>query len=390
LAADGVTATYSRTAGEAVGAYTISALLSAPNVGVDLLANYNITYNTAAFSITPRRVTVSADAKSKVAGEPDPPLTYQITNGSLAFGDAFSGALTRDPGEEVGVYAIRQGTLALDGNYMLAYVGADFTIIAASLNTAPVADPGGPYLGAINTAIAFDGSASSDAESDPLTYAWTFGDGSTGTGAMPTHAYAATGIFDVCLTVNDGALDSEPSCTLAVVYDPSAGFVTGGGWILSPEGAYKLDESLSGKATFGFVSKYKKGASVPEGNTEFQFYVAGFTFHSTAYDWLVVSKDKVTAQFKGSGTVNEGLDPNGNAYKFMLWAGDGSPDTFRIRIWWEDADAVEYDVYDNGFAQEIGAGSIVVHTGSSKNDALAGADGLSQETLLYLPALSVD
>ncbi|MDH4135846.1 MAG: hypothetical protein OEW09_03885 [Anaerolineae bacterium] len=50
------------------------------------------------------------------------------------------------------------------------------------------------------------------------------------------------------------------------------------------------------------------------------------------------------------------------AYKFMLWAGDGSPDTFRIKIWWEDADAVEHDVYDNGFSQEIGGGSIVVHT----------------------------
>jgi hypothetical protein len=40
--------------------------------------------------------------------------------------------------------------------------------------------------------------------------------------------------------------------------------------------------------------------------------------------------------------VKGGMDPNGNAFKFMLWASDGSPDTFRIRIWWEDADAAEY------------------------------------------------
>ena len=167
----------------------------------------------------------------------------------------------------------------------------------------------------------------------------------------------------MCLTVNDGTLDSAPACTMAVVYDPSAGFITGGGWIDSPAGAYKLDETLSGKATFGFVSKYKKGASLPEGNTEFQFHAGGFNFHSTVYEWLVVSKDKVNAQFKGSGTVNGELDPDGNAYKFMLWAGDGSPDSFRIRIWWEDVDAVEHDVYDNGFNQAIGGGSIVVHTG---------------------------
>jgi hypothetical protein len=330
---------------------------------------------------------VTADAKSKIAGEADPPLTYQITSGSLAFSDAFSGALAREPGEEPGVYAIEQGTLALDGNYMLTYAGADFTIVADSFNTAPVAAPGGPYLGAINTAIPFDGSASSDVDGDPLTYAWAFGDGTNGSGAVPTHAYAATGIYDLCLTVNDGTVDSAPVCTMAVVYDPSAGFVTGGGWILSPAGAYKPDPSLSGKATFGFVSKYKKGAKVPEGNTEFHFEAGGFQFHSTAYEWLVISKDKMTAQFKGAGTVNGALDANGNAYKFMLWAGDGTGpngvDTFRLRIWWEDADGVEHDVYDNGFGQEIGGGSIVVHTTTGKSAALG-------ENQLYLPAVVGD
>jgi hypothetical protein len=37
------------------------------------------------------------------------------------------------------------------------------------------------------------------------------------------------------------------------------------------------------------------------------------------------------------------------------------PNTFRIRIWWEDS-AGEHDVYDNGIDQAIGGGSIVVHT----------------------------
>jgi hypothetical protein len=67
------------------------------------------------------------------------------------------------------------------------------------------------------------------------------------------------------------------------------------------------------------------------------------------------------AQFKGGGLINGAADPNGNAFKFMLWAGDSSPDTFRIRIWWE-ADDVETGVYDNGVEQAIGAGNIVVHT----------------------------
>ncbi len=231
-----------------------------------------------------------------------------------------------------------------------------------STNTAPTANPGGPYLGALNTFIALDGSGSSDADGDTLTYAWTFGDGATGTGSTPTHTYTAAGLYNACLTVNDGTVDSEAACTMAVVYDPSAGFVTGGGWILSPAGAYKADESLSGQATFGFVAKYQKGAVIPSGNTAFTFDVAGMAFASQSYEWLVVNQSGTNAQFKGSGTVNGLLDPNGNAYKFMLWAGDGSPDTFRMRIWYEDATG-EHDVYDNGVAQAIGGGNIVVHTG---------------------------
>jgi len=229
-------------------------------------------------------------------------------------------------------------------------------------NTVPTANPGGPYLGAVNTSIQFDGSLSSDPDSDPLTYAWNFGDGATSTGSAPTHSYTAAGVYDVCLKVNDGLLDSVLACTMAIIYDPSAGFVTGGGWIDSPSGAYKADESLTGKATFGFVSKYQKGTTVPTGTTAFQFDLAGLAFSSQSYEWLVVNKAGMSAQFKGSGLINGALDSNGNAYKFMLWAGDGSPDTFRIRIWWED-EAGEHDVYDNGVNQAIGAGNIVVHTG---------------------------
>ena len=48
----------------------------------------------------------------------DPALTYTITTGSLVGTDAFTGALTRDAGENVGIYAIRQGTLALNSNYV--------------------------------------------------------------------------------------------------------------------------------------------------------------------------------------------------------------------------------------------------------------------------------
>jgi hypothetical protein len=116
-----------------------------------------------------------------------------------------------------------------------------------------------------------------------------------------------------------------------------------------------------GKANFGFVSKYKKGASVPTGNTEFNFKAGDLNFHSDEYDFLVVNQGGTNAQYKGKGTIN-----GAGAYKFMLWAKDldpGGADTFRIRIWEEDEFGVETDIYGNGFDQAIGGGNIKVHDG---------------------------
>ena len=407
---------------------------------------------------------------------------------------------------------------------------------SVSVNNPPVADPNGPYLGVVYTPISFDGTVSSDPDDDPLTYDWDWGDDSSaGSGATPSHTYTEVGIYNVCLTVNDGSLDSAEVCTIAVVYDPSAGFVTGGGWIDSPPGAYMpgptniagtfagdftsrftniecdpnntpvtftgsvevtgiqpngavmiglVDQGLYdsgdsawgsgaylylgrigtnvrigpsdgfmggelnqvganvpyvdggpnllnfsmtiyngeitvtyegsdyvdtygeiedadvydaypgnefdsrayvgldsypaeneivydidisgcpcgpiGKASFGFVSKYNKKTEVAEGNTEFVFKAADLNFHSTSYDWLLVTGSNY-AKFKGIGTINgEG------SYKFQLWAGDGTgsdgADTFRIKIWEEDGAGSENVIYDNGMDQAIGGGSIVVHT----------------------------
>ncbi len=82
-------------------------------------------------------MTVTADAQSKVYGDADPTFTYPITSGSLAFTDAFSGALERDGGEDVGPYAITQGDLSLGGNYDLTFVGADLEITPALLTVTP-------------------------------------------------------------------------------------------------------------------------------------------------------------------------------------------------------------------------------------------------------------
>ena len=110
----------SRATGEAVGTYAI-------NQGTLANNNYNISYTGANLTVTRRAITVTATALSKEYGAVDPALTHVITTGSLVIGDTLSGSLTRIGGEDVGTYAIGQGTMA-NSNYTITYVGADLTI----------------------------------------------------------------------------------------------------------------------------------------------------------------------------------------------------------------------------------------------------------------------
>ena len=183
----------------------------------------------------------------------------------------------------------------------------------------------------------------------------------------PTSKTIGAGVYHLKVTAEDNAGNMAEEETMFIVYDPEAGFVTGGGWIDSPLGAYMADPSLAGKATFGFVSRYKKGATVPTGQTEFQFKVADLDFHSTSYDWLVLAGSK--AQYKGRGAIN-GLGD----YGFMLTATDGtisgdSADKFRIKIWEIREDDTENIVYDNNTGADdgtdsatiLGGGKVVIH-----------------------------
>ncbi|MFL6277377.1 MAG: HYR domain-containing protein, partial [Blastocatellia bacterium] len=159
-----------------------------------------------------------------------------------------------------------------------------------------------------------------------------------------SHTYATTGVYTVTVTVRDdcGAASAPFIYQFIVVYNPDGGFVTGGGWITSQPGSYVADPTATGKANFGFVSKYQHGATVPTGDTEFQFKAGNLNFKSTSYEWLVISGAK--AQFKGSGKINGA----GN-YRFLLTAtdgdrpGGGGTDKFRIKIWDAVTNVVVYD-----------------------------------------------
>src|SRR6185436_5301909 len=163
LAGDGVTASYSRIAGETVvgGPYTISATLSP----VGVLANYTITYNTASFTIDKALASVTPNGASKTYGTGDPALTGTLA-GFLA-GDGVTASYSRIAGETVvgGPYTISAalspvGVLA---NYTITYNTASFTIDKALASVTPnaasktygTADPS--FSGTLTGFLAGDG-----------------------------------------------------------------------------------------------------------------------------------------------------------------------------------------------------------------------------------------
>ena len=202
---------------------------------------------------------------------------------------------------------------------------------------------------------------------------WDDGTGSASSAASDmacnlTRTFDRAGVHSVALQVldKDGGR-SQVVNGMVVVYDPSAGFVTGGGWVPVAKGSYVNNAALEGKGNFGFVSKYLKGANKPTGETEFQFKAGSFNFHSSDYQWLVVSGCK--AQYKGTGTVN-----GQPGFGFSLVATDGdscasrTSDKFRIKVWNQASGAIVFDNrlgasddLDAADPQVIGGGSIVIH-----------------------------
>jgi hypothetical protein len=254
----------------------------------------------------------------------------------------------------------------------------DLTVATVNLNEPPTIDITTPLEGQLISAasnpITLSASITDPNVSDGHTCKVSWDGGApvtgtvveaSGTGTCKATATLTPGVYITTATVLDPDGASASDSVMFVVYDPNGGFVTGGGWIQSPEGAFTMNPALTGKANFGFVSKYQKGATTPSGETEFQFHVADLNFRSTKYEWLVVAGAR--AQYKGSGTVNGSGD-----YGFILTAidgqvtGGGDVDKFRIKIWDKATGTAVYDNQlgagdDAALTTALEGGSIVIH-----------------------------
>ena len=159
---------------------------------------------------------------------------------------------------------------------------APSTVTISTTNTAPVANAGPAQNVTVGAIVTLDGSGSSDADNDPLTYSWSFLSRAAGSLAIvvpfnavsPKFVADTTGTYVLQLIVNDGLVNSNPSTvsitagappSLAITFAPNS-------LGLAATAAGKLTATLSNPAGAGgqivnLVSSNASVATVPSNIT---------------------------------------------------------------------------------------------------------------------------
>ena len=161
-------------------------------------------------SITPTTLTITPNAgQSKEFGATDPTLTYAYSGEVSGETPAFDGELARDPGENVGTYEIKQGTLKLKDN--TSFLANNYKLVVASGSKFEITKAASPTLKDITDSQKYTvtsgetaiGTAGMPADAGTLTYAKGTTESTTGTVAIDSWAVDATG--KVTYTLSGGA-----------------------------------------------------------------------------------------------------------------------------------------------------------------------------------------
>ena len=217
--------------GDTLSGALVTSATTASNVGIygigqgSLAAsgNYALNYTGDNLTVTPRAITVTADAKSRAYGDANPALTYQVGGSGLANGDTLSGALATSATStsNIGVYGINQGTLAASTNYALNYAGANLTVTPRAITV--TADAKSRAYGDVNPALTYQVGGSGLVNGDTLwgalaTSATTSSDAGVygiTQGTLAASSNYALAFAGANLTVTPAAVPRVPTAELA-------------------------------------------------------------------------------------------------------------------------------------------------------------------------------
>ncbi len=235
----------------------------------------------------------------------------------------------------------------------------DVLLDPVAMNTPPVADAGGPYSGEAGTSeIRFDGSASSDADGDTLSFAWEFGDGSTASGMTPAYVYPAAGTYEVRLVVSDSSSSSEPSVTSATISAPPMNIAPiadpGGPYAGEPGQPIEFNGSASSDPNddaLTYVWDFGDGA-MGDGVAPLHSYAADGTYTVTltvddgqVTDMATTTATIETAPANRAPTADAGGPYNGVTGETVSFNGEGSrdPDGDALTFTWAFGDGTMAD-----------------------------------------------
>ena len=193
-------------------------------------------------------------------------------------------------------------------------------------NQAPTARPGGPY--ASEATVTFNGSGSFDPDNNlPLTYAWDFGDGTTGTGVTPMKTYGAEGSYVVTLVVTDAlGRASAPATTTATIGNLPPAVNAGADAVVDlgtpfPLGATFTDPGGGADAPWSWVIAWGDGTTTTGATTALGGPITASHLYGAA--GLYTARVTVTDKDGGAGSDDVGVsvvDPSAAAV--LVGAGD--------------------------------------------------------------------
>ncbi|ARC57720.1 Protease 1 [Frondihabitans sp. 762G35] len=248
---------------------------------------------TAAFTPTATNLALAVDATA--SSDPD----GTVASYAWTFGDGATatGATASHTYAAAGTYTVK---LTVTDNQGATGTASQTVTVAPAPNQPPVASF---TTAASNLAITADGTGSTDADGTVASYAWTFGDGATATGATTSHTYTAAGTYTVTLTVTDnGGATNKATQTVTVTAPAGTPFaldafsrtVTGGWGTANAGGAWTRVGSASNLS----VSNGSGALSLPTGGTQIAAYLNGVSQANTDLSFTFAASKAPT----GGGT----------------------------------------------------------------------------------------
>jgi DNA/RNA endonuclease G (NUC1)/PKD repeat protein len=253
---------------------------------VDWASNYMVTPQQIE-TLTGYHFFSALDARTRRAVETGtkPPLgsvngPYNAPEGSSV---NMSGAGSVDPNGSIVSYAWNFGdgttgtgttvshTYALAGSYTISMIVTDNDGLADTVSTTasvsavpPHAAVDGPYTGNEGSSVSMSGAASNDPNGTVVSYAWDFGDGSTGSGANVSHTYANNGSYTVSLTVTDNDGRTDATTTTSTISNVAPSVLSFSGATLLPGETYSTNGSFTdpGADTWTATVNYGDGSGV--------------------------------------------------------------------------------------------------------------------------------